>query len=505
MRSLLWKDFDLLSENEYDSYVSIIDDNVFEDSKLRRVLETVYENYSDSDEIIETLKKIPDRNSLLYRQEIFEDILNDDGVILDIYYKLARMASRYEALQSANENIKKRLFLVMYIYNLNLFLNEVKEKITDTKYKSIGIKNILNDISIYIERKESLFNRAKKLYNKLISMFDINVTYLNGAPYVQLDYDKKNNLEDDMLDIAQSLDIKLEKSARIMGRKEINPYFLFELVKNDEKLKEELVLFYEENKDEAMNLSYISAELKFYIQMKHLFNVVTSKGVCYTKVELSNDINKQTEINDIYDISLTLSNIEAIPNDFKIDDNENIQFILGVNSGGKTCYIRALCINYVIYSSCGFMFAKKALVYPVKYINTHFPNEENYRIGDGRLIDELKRLDIIKKTFGSDSITFLNETFSSTSEDKACELTMKLIDESLKTNAKILFVTHQYKIFDDIHEKRIGFYTPVVIEGENNIRTHKIKKVDKKLLSYVGDILVKHGLTKELLLKRKNK
>ena len=66
-----------------------------------------------------------------------------------------------------------------------------------------------------------------------------------------------------------------------------------------------------------------------------------------------------------------------------------------------------------------------------------------------------------------------------------------------------MYVTHQYKIFEELHDARIGFYTPVVIEGENNIRTHKIKKVEKKLLSYVGDILNKYGLTKKQLLEKK--
>ena len=154
--------------------------------------------------------------------------------------------------------------------------------------------------------------------------------------------------------------------------------------------------------------------------------------------------------------------------------------------------------------TCGWGFFKSAKIYPVKYIHTHFPNEENYAIGEGRLRDEIKRLDRIKQTFGPDSIAFLNETFSSTSEDRACKLTYELLDSIGDTKAKVMYVTHQYKIFEELQDdSRIVFLTPVVIEGEENVRTHKIKRVDKKLLSYVNDILFKHGLTKKQLLQKR--
>lgn len=500
MKSLLWKDYDLLSEEEYSGFTSEIDDCVFEDVKIRRVLETVYDNYSDSDEVIEVLRKIPNRDSLIYRQDFFEDVLNDKEDITKLYYKLVSLVSRYESLFASTENIKKRLHLVMYIYNFFKYIEEVNEIINKNQYKSYIVKEISKDISIYIERKKDLYNKVNNLYHRVSNLFDITATHLNGSPYISIDLGKKENLEDDMVEIAKMLNISLDKSARLTVRKEVNPYYLFNLVNNDEKLKNDLMDFYETYHNDIIDLSKLSKELKFYLLMKTLFESVNSKGVPYTKALVTDG---KTSIKDIYDISLTLSKINAVPNDFFIDDNENMQFVLGVNSGGKTCYIRSLGINYVLFSSVGFMFAKEAEVFPMKYIYTHFPNEENYKVGEGRLIDEISRLNKMKKTFSSESIALLNETFSSTSEDKACTLTMELIDNCMETKGKVIFVTHQYKIFDNLQNSNIGFYTPFVVEGENNIRTYKIKKVEKKLLSYVGDILKKHGLTKEQLLKRK--
>ena len=50
----------------------------------------------------------------------------------------------------------------------------------------------------------------------------------------------------------------------------------------------------------------------------------------------------------------------------------------------------------------------------------------------------------------------------------------------------------------------VVYLTPeVVLDGDKNVRTHKIVKVEKGLLSYAQDILVKYGLTKEDLLRRR--
>ena len=493
MKSLLWKNI------ENPEIESEIEDTVFDDLKLRRILETVYDNYSDSDEVIKVLKDIPNVETLKIRQEIFNDFLYDNGLVTSIYYELVDICSRYEAFRNAHENIKKRLTIVMYNYNLFKFLDKVMNSINNT-YKSNWLLELSNNISTYLKENEKLISKTNNLYERSMSIMSLSANYHDGAPYIQLINEKQNNLEDDLINIAEKLNISLDKVPRLGVRKEINPYFLHELVNGDNQLKQELIAYHEENKETVLDISSYIPELKFYTLIKTLFEYIGNKNVPICKVSFS---DKETKVTKGYDISLVTSGIKTIPNDFVISDNENVQFILGVNSGGKTCYLRSVGINYILSMLIGFMFGEKAEIYPVKYIFTHFPNEENYKIGDGRLIDELNRLNRMKKNFCSESISLLNETFSSTSEDKACELTFELLDDAEKTKAKILYVTHQYKIFDSIHNQKIGFYTPQVVEGETNIRTHKIVKVEKKLLSYVGDILKKHGMTREQLLKRK--
>ena len=496
--SLLWKDI------EETKPVSILEDALFTDLKITKLLENVFDNYSDVDEIISTMKKVPDVESLKLRQGIFTDVLNDKENKLDsLYYDLVDLVSRYISLKEAIEITKKKVFLVMYYHHYYLFLEKVAKTLTELNVKSNGLLDIISSINREVTDNKTIEFRktVDKFYDYIMNHFSFNVEYHDGAPYYKLSFEQKENLEDNLRDIVKGLNISLMKSPRQVVKHEINPYFLHEISLNDSKVYDEMGVFYENNHQHVKDLTGYIAEVKYYLYLKTVFEHMEKKGIPYCMGEIATA--NQTTITDAYDISLTVSGIDVIPNDFYVDDKENISFILGVNSGGKTCYLRSVATNYVYFMTCGYLFAKKASIYPVKYICTHFPNEENYSFGEGRLRDEIKRLDVIKKTFGPESISFLNETFSSTSEERACVLTKELLASIGTTQAKVMYVTHQYKIFEEIQDSRIGFYTPVVLEGKENIRTHKIKKVEKKLLSYVDDILYKHGLTKNQLLERR--
>ena len=500
MKSLLW----IKTEEENIKPVSILEDSLFTDLKITKLLESVFDNYSDVDEIVSTMKKVPDKESLILRQGIFTDVLEDTENKLDgLYYDLVDIVSRYISLKEAIEITKKKVFLVMYYHHYFLYLEKVVKVLTELNVKSSGLIELIKDINDKLGQNttKDLRITVNKFYDYIMKHFEFNVEYHDGAPYYKLTFDKKENLEDNLLEIVKGLNINLLKTPRQIVKHEINPYFLHEISLNDSKVYDEMGAFYEKYHQHVDDLTDYIGEFKYYLYLKTVFLKMNSIGIPYTKGIIS-DENK-TVINDAYDISLTVSGITVIPNDFVVDGKENISFILGVNSGGKTCYLRSVATNYVYFMTCGYLFAKSATIYPVKYICTHFPNEENYSFGEGRLRDEIKRLDVIKQTFGPDSIAFLNETFSSTSEERACVLTKELLESIGSTQAKVMYVTHQYKIFEEIQDDRIGFYTPVVVEGKENIRTHKIKKVEKKLLSYVDDILYKHGLTKAQLLERR--
>lgn len=492
--------FSLLFKDEK-KVVSTLDEVLFGDLKIKKILEYLFDDYKDVEEMIEIIKNIPTEDDLIFRQEILNDFLNDKNNKLDnLYYKLIDLVSRYKSCKEANEAIKRKVFLIFYVYNYYLFLEEVLHILGSIKIESKCLLSLIDQIKKILSSSEVIEKReeVKQLYNGIINQMSFNIEYKSGAPYYKMDFKKISSLEDDLISIADSLGIALIKTPRQAAKKEVNHFFLSEALKGNTKLSDAINTFCEASHD-IFDVSYLVAEVKFFISLKHVFYSLEKEGIAYCKASISPD--NLEWFKEAYDITLTTSKIKVVPNDYKMSDDEHMQFVLGVNSGGKTCYLRSIAVNYVFFMVCGFCFAKEARLKIVTHIYTHFPNEENYSVGDGRLRDEIKRIEAIKSTFSSNVIIFLNETFSSTNEERACELTKQLINDFSLTKTRVIYVTHQYKVFEEVVNHKMGFYTPVVNEDNNNQRTYKIKRVDKKLLSYVDDILKKYGLTKAQLQK----
>ena len=493
MVSILWNN---LQEE------SVLLDTVFTDLKISKLLENIFDSYQDIDEMIDVISKIPNKETIVYRQEILTDILEDDNLeFTKLYHELFNIVGLYYNLQNANELIRRQILFLIYLYNYYNFCNNVVLSIDRIEAKAKGLLDIKEKIVKLLTDNKKFIDNINKIYNNIVSTLNFNAMYKDGAPYVQVSFNKPRSLEEDLLDIMDSFGIKQNKYPKAASRKEINLQFLKEIVLNNIDIYTPIKDIYENYKSlDYLDLKEVLSELRFYLNIKALFNHLKTKGVKICKANFSD--NKETFIKNSYDITLTISNKEIIPNDFVINNKQNVIFLLGVNSGGKTCYLRSSSLSYLFALITGYSFSESALIHPVKYFYTHFPNEENYGVGEGRLRDEIRRIDAMKENFGEDTICFCNETFSSTSEEKACNLTFDLLNDLLSSNTKMLFVTHQYQVFEKIHNEKVVYLAPVVDEENNNKRTHKIKKVEKGLLSYANDILVKYGLSKKDLEER---
>ncbi len=507
MNSILFDERLLLDswEDDYFNYISIIDDCVFEDSKLRKVCEKVFQSFDETDFLLEIAKYIPNTQTILYRQEVYEEVKNNKEKYEKILSKLTNLNIKYEMLLKTSNYLKKVIMFTFYVNALQVFLEEIVMLLEKTNAKLL--KDLRGNIQIYLDNNKKLFTKANKLNELINENLFVKITYYQGKDYlyIQKSYEECESVEENIDRIAKLLNIKDPFCPNNSFKRELSENYLSFIFENKEnkKLLEELSNFrdeYKTRKDLIINLTNLEKELKYYLKMTTLASYFEEKGLKFTKAE----IGSKTCINNTHDLSLIIDDIKTTPNDFKISDKENIQFILGVNSGGKTCYLRSAIQSFLLYIMVGYCFCDEASFSHVDYVYTHFPNEEDYKIGEGRLIDEKNRLAIMEKYFSKGCYVFMNETFSSTTEEKACQLTLELIDKVDKTKANIIYVTHQYQIFELIKKDDVVYLTPeVVLDGDKNVRTHKIVKVEKGLLSYAQDILVKYGLTKEDLLRRR--
>ena len=300
----------------------------------------------------------------------------------------------------------------------------------------------------------------------------------------------------------QDLDISFENEDAKLVRHDLDAYYFnrLEYIYPDQAII--LKKFFDSyNSLIKYNYDTLATELNFYLKIKRLFEFSKQKNVNYSKAKISD--NKQTEIKGLSDITI-INKVEYIqPNDFSYDEYHHMQIVTGANGGGKTTYLRSIGANYIFFSCLRYTFSKEASIYPVKYILTHFPNDENYQVGYGRLQDEIRRIDYVRNCLCSDTLYLLNETFSSTDEDTAFKESKKLFEEIEEKKVSMVFITHQQLLLNWIDKEKVILLNPIVDVDQNNKRTFRIKRVDSEIHAFANDILRKYGLSKDILDKKR--
>ena len=269
---------------------SELEPTVFTDLKIGKLLEYLFDNYSEADEVIEILKDIPEKDSLIYRQEVFNDILNDkENKLENLYYELVDVVGRYQSLRGATENIKRRIFHIFYVYYFYILLEDTKKVFLEINAESTCFKNIIKRIDEILTNKATLIKREKinRIYKNIVSHLSFNLEYHDGAPYYQVTFEEKNNLEDKLVNIAKGLNVNFVKQPKSAAKHEINPYFLREISINDSKIYSELQTFYEDNKNDVVDLTDLVKEAKYYLSLKTVFNRIHKYGIPICKVTIN--------------------------------------------------------------------------------------------------------------------------------------------------------------------------------------------------------------------------
>ena len=235
------------------------------------------------------------------------------------------------------------------------------------------------------------------------------------------------------------------------------------------------------------------SELNFYLEVAEIIDRVKAMGMPICWPGVSKD--KKFVIRGARDISLIAKDVtNIVPNDVEFTAEEPFCYLTGANGGGKTTYLRAVGITAIMFL-CGCpLVCNDAEFYPVSGMYTHFPRDERFD-GDGRFADEQNRVKEILENDISGALVLLNETYSTTNEEIATDLTGKLADHLFENGAFGIYITHQH----GVGNTRIPFLSVIVDESDENRRTYKIERRRGASDSFALDILKKYGLTADAL------
>lgn len=237
-------------------------------------------------------------------------------------------------------------------------------------------------------------------------------------------------------------------------------------------------------------------ELKFILGVLKFTETAAARGIPYSFPSVSD--KKEIDFKNVYDVTLLKKEgTEIVPNDVSFNEKEPFFYLTGANGGGKTTYLRALGISVLFFLAGAPVFCDGGQATLLSSVFTHFPRDERFE-GSGRFVDEVNRVNEILEKKDERSLILLNETYSTTGEEKAVAYTEELAKTLHSSGAFGVYITHQHSV----SEEEIPFLSVVVDESDSNRRTYKIEKRRTESLSFAKDILKKHGLTGEALKKR---
>jgi len=239
-----------------------------------------------------------------------------------------------------------------------------------------------------------------------------------------------------------------------------------------------------------------SDEFRFIAEVCGLVFEAKEAGLplCFPELTQSRRISAQ----NAYDLTLLAKGEKNIvPNDFRFTAEEPFFFLSGANGGGKTTYLRNVGVNVILALSGAPAAADSMELCRVDGVFTHFPADEDFE-GEGRFANEKRRAGEILARCGDQPLALLNETFSTTVEEKSRSETVALTHDLVEKGAFGVYVTHTSGVSAD----RAGILVCETVPDGGNTRTYRIVRADGGGASRARDVLKKYSLDAESLEKR---
>ena len=442
----------------------------FEDLKLTGILPA---------NVLELMQTLPAREDTELRQETFRYLCSiGTGELEGLSRQLYELAELYAAYDGTdNDSVKKYIFAAILHRQYRFY--KTASELSEPKGLLLGFKEHFSQLYDEAEAVE-----AEQIYNKLIRSVTVDLKDVT----LTLRPSEGGGCVSDMRRCAEEMGIELTEPP--FAPKELGGDIsasLFTLFTDSQKELTEHYVKHNGMLDRGI-LDYTD-QLDFYIYNTKLAREYTSHSIPLCYAHYGEDIS----IAEGYDVTLMAKQCYGIiPNDISFSADEPVYFLAGANGGGKTTYLRTVgvCVIMALWG-CPVP-ARHARICALDSVHTHFPRDERFDL-NGRFLDEQNRVDsILEDVSGTRSLILLNETYATTNEEKASEMTCLLADRLKRDGQFSVYVTHQKKA----QETDIPLLTCIVDENDSGRRTYKIRPLKSSVRSHAEDILRKYSLSR---------
>ena len=234
--------------------------------------------------------------------------------------------------------------------------------------------------------------------------------------------------------------------------------------------------------------SMLRTELAFYVGCLNLHDKLSRLGAptCFARPEAP--ASRRLHGSGLYDVSLALTMRRSVVGNSLEADGKDLVIITGANQGGKSSFLRSIGQAQLMMQAGMFVGAESFAAELCSGLFTHYRREEDATMTRGKLEEELGRMSDIVEALSPNSMLLFNESFASTNEREGSEIASQIVHALLEKGIKVFFVTHLYEFARGCFDRRLGALFLRAERQADGTRTFKLVEGEPLSTSYGGDL-----------------
>jgi DNA mismatch repair ATPase MutS len=233
----------------------------------------------------------------------------------------------------------------------------------------------------------------------------------------------------------------------------------------------------------------LRTELAFYVGCMNLHGELAAKRapICFPHPAPAGV--RRHRFSGLYDVCLALIMGRAVVGNALDAEGKSLAIITGANQGGKSCFLRGIGLAQLMMQCGMFVAAESFDAELCAALFTHYKREEDPTMKSGKLDEELARMSDIVDHLVSNSVVLFNESFAATNEREGSEIAGQVVCALLEKRIKVFFVTHLYAFARGLSDRKMehAVYLRAERRGDGT-RTFKLIEAEPLETSYGEDL-----------------
>jgi DNA mismatch repair ATPase MutS len=233
----------------------------------------------------------------------------------------------------------------------------------------------------------------------------------------------------------------------------------------------------------------LRTELGFYVGCLNLHDRLAGKKepVCFPMPVPAGE--RKLHFSGLYDVCLSLHMGRRVVGNAAAADGKNLTIITGANQGGKSSFLRSIGLAQIMMQAGMFVGAEALEAELCPALLTHYKREEDATMNSGKLDEELSRVSQIVDHIAPNSLLLCNESFAATNEREGSEIAKQIVCALLEKHIKIFYVTHLYEFAHGFSDRKTEGVLFLRAERESDgTRTFKLREGEPLQTAYGEDL-----------------